>query len=94
MKSDAVFSNAAPTAGENTAVVSIAKTTEGELGNISNCCYYKVVVSKIFDANIGRINNRIVDNKKSMGSDMSKRKKPRLKNLSFLYVRYYYYLMQ
>lgn len=41
MKSDAVFSNAAPTADENTAVVSIAKTTEGELCNISNCCYYK-----------------------------------------------------
>ena len=31
MKSDAVFGNAAPTAGENTAAVSIAKTTEGEL---------------------------------------------------------------
>ncbi len=41
MKSDAVFSNAAPTADENTAVVSIAKTTEGELCNISNCCYYR-----------------------------------------------------
>lgn len=31
MKSDAVFGNAAPTAGENTAAVSIAKTTEGKL---------------------------------------------------------------
>ncbi len=31
MKSDAVFGNSAPTAGENTAAVSIAKTTEGEL---------------------------------------------------------------
>lgn len=31
MKSDAVFGNAAPAAGENTAAVSIAKTTEGEL---------------------------------------------------------------
>ncbi len=31
MKSDAVFGNAAPVAGENTAAVSIAKTTEGEL---------------------------------------------------------------
>ncbi len=31
MKSDAVFGNSAPTAGENTATVSIAKTTEGEL---------------------------------------------------------------
>lgn len=31
MKSDAVFGNSAPTAGENTATVSIAKTTEGKL---------------------------------------------------------------
>ncbi len=31
MKNDAVFSNSAPTAGENTATVSIAKTTEGKL---------------------------------------------------------------
>lgn len=31
MKNDVVFSNSAPTAGENTATVSIAKTTEGKL---------------------------------------------------------------
>ena len=31
MKNDAVFGNSAPTAGENTATVSIAKTTEGKL---------------------------------------------------------------
>lgn len=89
MKSDAVFSNAAPTAGENTAVVSIAKTTEASCAIYQIAVIISVVVSKTFDANIGRINNRIVDNKKSAGSDMSKRKKPRLKNLSFLYVRYY-----